>query len=217
MPAILDTIWFYGMSMDLEELLKRRNMIMEYVLKESTPESYFVLSAYIYHLATIYIASGELELLEYTLNEGISRLEKVADRFENCRIYAMLSMFYQLKIASTRNMFKVIYYSNKARNYLKKAEGIAPNDPIVKLTKAIMLYHTPSQFGGDKEKSIEILKRILENYDGWGRDLAYIYLAQNLHDRGEKQKAISVLEECLKEFPESAWALHLLSKYKKEK
>jgi tetratricopeptide (TPR) repeat protein len=110
-----------------------------------------------------------------------------------------------------------------------EAGKLEPNNPRYVMLNGVSSYWTPEAFGGgaekaitDLEKSVELFSKRKESsklYPDWGKDLAYGYLALSMIKRnadGDMTKAKTLLDEGIKEFPDSGFLSYFVKEeYKK--
>lgn len=75
-----------------------------------------------------------------------------------------------------------------AQQALAKAQELDPNNPRITILKGEDAYYTPEQFGGSKEKGLELFKKALEQFNSykpktaldpnWGKGEAEYFLSQ---------------------------------------
>ena len=74
-----------------------------------------------------------------------------------------------------------------AQTALAKAEQLDPQNPRISILKAEDLYYTPAQFGGSKEKGLELFQKALDQFNtyktksnidpNWGKSEAEYFLS----------------------------------------
>jgi hypothetical protein len=101
--------------------------------------------------------------------------------------HILLKMSYSLRMM-VNPQERYMTYGKQASDELAKAEKMEPQNPRITLLKAEDTYYTPAQFGGSKEKGMELFKKALEMYKAykptsaispnWGQGEAEYFLAQ---------------------------------------
>lgn len=64
-------------------------------------------------------------------------------------------------------MERYMTFGTKATEQLAMAEKTDPNNPRILLIKAEDIYFTPEQYGGSKEKGMELFKKALEKFNSY--------------------------------------------------
>lgn len=105
---------------------------------------------------------------------------------------------------------------------LEHAQQLAPRDPRVLLIDAMNDYLLSPATGGNKERALAKLRRVVGVFDaeragidhlpGWGAAEAYFYLARALLDHADPVAARDALERSLLLAPEFAQARRLMTK-----
>lgn len=106
---------------------------------------------------------------------------------DNAEILILQKMIHSLKMM-VDPMSRYMTEGAAATQVLGKAEALDPTNPRVTLLKAEDTYFTPAQFGGSKEKGLELFKKAIEQYGtykpasaqspNWGKAEAEYFLAQ---------------------------------------
>ncbi len=145
------------------------------------------------------------------INNAIKHLETAVKLdSELADVWGLLAISYVYKI-SVRPL-KAISLSRRYKRAMDKAIELGPNNPRVKLIKAMIDYELPGIVGGDKslaEKLINEAILIFENeviddpfLPKWGYDQAYLRLAIVYMDRGDLPEARIALERALELNPD---------------
>jgi hypothetical protein len=105
---------------------------------------------------------------------------------------------------------------------LERAQQLSPRDPRVQLVDAMNDYLLSPATGGNKERALAKLRRVVGVFDaeragvdhlpGWGAAEAYFYLARALLDHADPVAARDALEHALLLAPEFAQARRLMTK-----
>lgn len=147
-----------------------------------------------YYAAFSYIQKGRVLMRENKVQE----LDEVADQAQkyldeaqnvekNSEIMLLQKMIYSLKMM-VNPMERYMTFGMKATEQLAMAEKMDPNNPRILLIKAEDVYFTPEQYGGSKEKGMELFKQALEKFNSyqpktdldpnWGKSEAEYFVNQ---------------------------------------
>ncbi|WP_209388758.1 hypothetical protein [Chryseobacterium sp. RR2-3-20] len=148
-----------------------------------------------YYAALSYIQKGRSEKQNgktEALDEAADNAQKFVDAAnavekDNSEIHLLQKMIYSLKMmANPMERFRT--FGSQAQQELKVAEKLDPTNPRVTLIKAEDTYFTPENFGGSKEKGMELFKMALEKYQSfkpktsldpnWGKEEAEYFISQ---------------------------------------
>ena len=105
----------------------------------------------------------------------------------NAENHLLMKMAYSLRLM-VNPQERYMTWGTKAAEELKKAEALDPNNPRITLIKAEDTYFTPAQFGGSKEKGVELFKKALDQFKtyqpksnlhpNWGKGEAEYFVSQ---------------------------------------
>ncbi|KNB62198.1 hypothetical protein [Chryseobacterium sp. Hurlbut01] len=147
-----------------------------------------------YYAAFSYIQKGRVLMRENKVQE----LDEVADQAQkyldeaqnvekNSEIMLLQKMIYSLKMM-VNPVERYMTFGTKATEQLAMAERTDPNNPRILLIKAEDIYFTPEQYGGSKEKGMELFKKALEKFNSyqtktdldpnWGKSEAEYFVNQ---------------------------------------
>lgn len=147
-----------------------------------------------YYAAFSYIQKGRVLMRENKVQE----LDEVADQAQkylddaqnvdkNAETQLLQKMIYSLKMM-VNPMERYMTYGTKATEQFAMAEKLDPNNPRIALIKAEDVYFTPEQYGGSKEKGIDLFKQALEKFNSykpktdldpnWGKSEAEYFVNQ---------------------------------------
>ncbi|MDF2933722.1 MAG: hypothetical protein K0R36_3053 [Chryseobacterium sp.] len=147
-----------------------------------------------YYAAFSYIQKGRILMRE----NKVQGLDEVADQAQkylddaqnvdkNAETQLLQKMIYSLKMM-VNPMERYMTYGTKATEQFNSAEKLDPNNPRIALIKAEDVYFTPEQYGGSKEKGIELFKQALEKFNSyktktdldpnWGKSEAEYFINQ---------------------------------------
>jgi tetratricopeptide (TPR) repeat protein len=78
------------------------------------------------------------------------------------------------------------------------------------IARALDYFFTPSVFGGNKPKAVEMLKKAVEiDPASDAANTAHIFLAQAYFDLGQRDNALREIQEALRSNPERRWAQYV--------
>lgn len=147
-----------------------------------------------YYVAFSYIQKGRVMMRENKvqgLDEIADQAQKYVDEAQNveknAEIMLLQKMIYSLKMM-VNPMERYMTFGTKATEQLAMAEKTDPNNPRIILIKAEDIYFTPEQYGGSKEKGMELFKKALEKFNSyqtktdldpnWGKSEAEYFVNQ---------------------------------------
>jgi len=147
-----------------------------------------------YYAAYSYIQKGRSQMREGKtdgLDDAADRAQKYVDEAQNveknAEIMLLQKMIYSLKMM-VNPMERFMTFGTKAAEQLTMAEKRDSNNPRIALIKAEDIYFTPEQYGGSKEKGIELFKQALEKFNSyqpksdldpnWGKSEAEYFIKQ---------------------------------------
>lgn len=110
-------------------------------------------------LGKIYYNSNSSLAYDY-FDESLDKLLKAEEQTNSCEVKTLISCAYGKK--SSLNKIKALYYGLKAKEYIEEAYELDKNNPKLYLIASIHLMHTPKTFGGDKDKSRNLLIKCIE-------------------------------------------------------
>lgn len=104
---------------------------------------------------------------------------------ENAELYILQKMIHGIKMM-VNPMERWKTEGQAAQEALSKAKALDSNNPRITILEAEDLYFTPEQFGGSKQKGIELFKKALEQFQtyqpkseihpNWGRENAEYFV-----------------------------------------
>lgn len=106
---------------------------------------------------------------------------------------------FEFKLGQSFHVFSILRYANKALE-------LAPNDPIVVGYMGNVLFYAPKGIG-DKKKALALFEKAATLFASpqwkycWNRPAMLLAAAQCYEKTGDKQKAISIANKLLNEFP----------------
>jgi len=172
---------------------------------------------YYYFLARIYFSFTNL--YEQTQNKKMicNFLEKalplckkaIKDNRKFSDAHRLLSDIYG-RLIPFKN--PIIYGSLYGERSVKEAElaiKLNPQNPEAYLARGRSYFFTPTGFGGDKKKALEMFQKaaaVCPNYY-----LSYMWIGMWYRDRGEKDKSKEFFEKVLELKPNFGWARHELT------
>lgn len=141
------------------------------------------------------------------------RLERVVDRApQDVESLALLGVIYGQQAG--RSMMKAIVLGSRSMGSLDRAADLGRGNPRVMLLQGISALHTPSAFGGSREKAERLLLRSLDEFSrepatkpwpNWGRFDAHAWLGQVLRRKGDLAGARVEYDKALAIAPDSPW------------
>ena len=162
----------------------------------------------LYQQAVKFIAQGDKDAAKEALSEGIDRMDELKQK--DAEDYALLSMLHTAS-CQCYSFPRIIASMRGSVKNAEKAEKLDGHNLRVLYALALKDYHTPERHGGFT-KVEEIIQRALglpvqrvsdDQQPSWGRQECYELLTQYLIKKNEMQKAKSIVEKGLKEFPQS--------------
>lgn len=106
---------------------------------------------------------------------------------------------FEFKLGQSFHVFSILRYANKSLE-------LAPNDPIVVGYMGNVLFYAPKGIG-DKKKALALFEKAATLFESsqwkycWNRPAMLLAAAQCYEKTGDKQKAISIANKLLNEFP----------------
>ena len=113
-----------------------------------------------------------------------------------------------------RSTMKAIVLGPRSMGALERAADVESANPRVLLLQGITALHTPSVFGGSRDKAEHLLRRSLDEFSrepgtkawpNWGRFDAHAWLGQVLRRKGDLDDARAEYQKALAVAPESPW------------
>lgn len=118
--------------------------------------------------------------------------------------------------------YKGMFLGSKSSAHMKRAVGLAPQDPRVLFLNAVSDFNTPAAFGGDKQKAARGFHGALAAFDSyrpadaaapaWGKAEAYEWLAYAEEDAGQTEAARADYAKALALMPDYRKAQRHLNK-----
>lgn len=130
---------------------------------------------------------GKTADLDAIAAEAQKSLDLAADLSkDNAEIFVLQKMIHGLKMM-VNPQERFMSEGMLAAEALSKAEKLDPNNPRITLMKAEDVYFTPEQFGGSKQRGLELFQKSLNQYKtystksalepNWGKGEAEYFLA----------------------------------------
>ena len=148
-----------------------------------------------YYAAFAEIQKGRL-LMQQNKHSELDEIAAEAQKFidlaeknspNNVEITILKKMIHSLKMM-VNPQARYMSEGSLAKKYMAEAEEIDPENPRITLLKAEDTYFTPEQFGGSKEKGLELFKKAQEQYKvyksptafspTWGKEEADYFVSQ---------------------------------------
>ena len=148
-----------------------------------------------YYAAFAQIQKGRLMMQQNNLSEldaVAAEAQKPLDKAmelnpENAENFILTKMIHSLKMM-VDPMTRYMTEGTLAAQALAKAEKLDPENPRITLLKAEDTYFTPEQFGGSKEKGLQLFQKALDQFGAyktgaafdpsWGKGEAEYFLKQ---------------------------------------
>lgn len=212
------------MKNDASMLIKARGQFERILQLKKDPwlVNYYVALAD-YGLAITGSASGDSKKIKQYTESGMATLQKSIDEKPDfAESYILMKGFNFNRWQYEQEKMQEII--SATQNADAEAGKLEPDNPRFVLLNGISSYWTPEAFGGgatkavaDLEKSIDLFSKRKEKselYPEWGKDLAFGYLAMSLAKRngdGDMTKAKQLLDEGMKEFPDSGFLSYFVA------
>lgn len=198
----LERAHFESTSEELQKLRAKGERLLK--MDEYSWHSHYYL-AFIYdHLGNLEMGKDEDKADDY-FDLALEYLESANERKESEESYAMKSAIYGKKIGLSP--IKGMFLGPKSESAIEEAYELNKNNPRVWIVDAIGKMHTPAFFGGDKEKSRELLEKSIEElktYEEkdslmihWGSADAYAWLAELDIKEGKYEDAKKHIDKAL--------------------
>lgn len=178
--------------------------------ENQTVDNLFNLAQTEYGLLNITQADQDEDLFEDYVDNCEEHLEELAKSTKYAgEANAMLSSLMGFKMAYSP--WKSMTLGPKSSKLLEKAVEISPNSPIVLKMLAGNKYFTPSMWGGDVDKSLELFRKSSTLFEKSGVSDSWMHLDNLawegiiLTEKGEKEKAREVYEKALEIEPNFHW------------
>lgn len=136
---------------------------------------------------------------------------------EHAEVMAILSGIYGLKIA--HSPMKAMFLGPKSGRYSEQSIETAPSNPVVLLMYGIIKYNTPSMWGGDMDKTIEVLNKTIDHYEktkntskNWKYLHALAWLGLTYEEKEKYRLAESAYKKAILTEPRFEWGATLFKK-----
>lgn len=126
-----------------------------------------------YYAALAYLSKGRTMMGDPAKLSELDGLADAADDYiakadvlfpNNAEVYILKKMTHSLRMM-VNPMERYQTEMPKAEKALAMAQSLSPDNPRITLLKAEDTYFTPEQFGGSKEKGMELFKKALEQFN----------------------------------------------------
>lgn len=187
--AMTDKVAKVQKSQSADELTALSNDFARIALKENKE-----------WLPNYYAAFANIQKGRILMREGnVSELDVLADNAlkyiglakvispNNAEILLLEKMSHNLKMMVDPQS-RFMTEGSMAAEFLSSAEKLDPENPRITLIKAEDTYYTPEQFGGSKEKGLELFKKAKAQFEvykspsalspTWGKEEADYFLSQ---------------------------------------
>lgn len=152
------------------------------------------------------------------LDDAADRLEAILKTSPNrAEALALVGTIYGQQAG--RSMIRAIVLGPRSMAALARAAEVESANPRVLLLQGITALHTPSAFGGSRDKAEHLLRRSLDEFSreprtkawpNWGRFDAHAWLGQVLRRKGNLDGARAEYQKALAIAPDSPWLRTLL-------
>jgi tetratricopeptide (TPR) repeat protein len=147
------------------------------------------------------------------LADAAHRLEKILTTSpKHAEALALVGTIYGQQAG--RSMMRAIVLGPRSMDALERAAAVESANPRVLLLQGITALHTPSAFGGSRDKAEHLLRRSLDEFSrdpltkaspNWGRFDAHAWLGQLLRRKGDLDGARAEYQKALAIAPDSPW------------
>lgn len=200
-----------GSTQELREI--RAQLIRELPQPGERPKSFGL-------YAIAYAGWRMATLPDVPKSEQNDLLDDAADRLEamlktspkDAEALALVGTIYGQQAG--RSMMSAIVLGPRSMGALERAAEVESANPRVLLLQGITALHTPSAFGGSRDKAEHLLRRSLAEFSreprtkgwpNWGRFDAHAWLGQVLRRKGDLVGARAEYQKALAIAPESPW------------
>ncbi len=115
----------------------------------------------------IMMREGKTQELDEIADDAQKSLDQAKSiESENAEIFILQKMIHGLKMM-VNPMARYMTEGGAAAEALAKAEKLDPENPRITLLKAEDLYFTPEQFGGSKDKGLEMFGKAKEQFSSY--------------------------------------------------
>jgi|Deesub1362B_J571_1020462.scaffolds.fasta_scaffold00937_2 tetratricopeptide (TPR) repeat protein len=204
---------------DEKELIRARSMFERLLMqKRHLALVHYYIGLADYRLSSRYYMQNSREALKF-LDDGIQHLEKAIgydSKFADA--YALLATLYGQKIglepAATMEL------GPQSWTLMETALHLQPDNPRVRMLKAVSTYYTPEQYGGSREKGKSQLIAALSLFEkespnsplqpDWGYEEALSMLATWYIESEKPDSALYYAQKAIQINPEYGWARTLM-------
>jgi tetratricopeptide (TPR) repeat protein len=147
------------------------------------------------------------------LDDAADRLEAILKTSsQDAEALALVGAIYGQQAG--RSMMRAIVLGPRSMGALERAAEVESANPRVLLQQGITALHTPSAFGGSRDKAEHLLRRSLHEFSreprtkawpNWGRFDAHAWLGQVLRRNGDLDGARAEYQKALSIAPRSSW------------
>ncbi len=207
-----------SITMQEKDILKAKNICQRILSKEPNNQYSLYYSAYTdYLLMMIKLKESDANLENTLFNSAIDKCKKINQSNLLSEVNALLANLYMMKLAITPQQAPML--SMKVHEYANKSIAMDKNNPRVYLVKAIMLFKTPRQFGGNLDAAIDQLSDAISLFSiakkdsllpDWGFLQSIAWLGQMYEAKGNYKSAKATYEKALKIEPNYGWVKYVL-------
>jgi tetratricopeptide (TPR) repeat protein len=152
-----------------------------------------------FYLCEAAYVEGKNDLIKVAAEEGLSAAEKTSaldpSSSEAHRLQSDLSA-----MLITYSPDGIAKYAARTSIEAQKALDLDPKNANAFISRSLAYFYTPEQYGGNKEKAFELLKKAAELVPAY--DTPHLVLAQLYLTTNRKEDALREIEEALRLNPE---------------
>lgn len=168
-----------------------------------------------FRLTIYYRIQNKRDLQLKYLEDGIEHLYAALDSKDDfAESHALLALLVGQK--ARMDLSQMASLGMEAQGEISEARELGKENPRVAMISGVMYFLTPEQFGGNKIRAVEEIKRSLslfktalsddERFPDWGRNDALVWLSRMYMETGEFELARRSLEEVLEVNPQNIFA-----------
>ncbi|HAV03199.1 MAG TPA: hypothetical protein DCW95_08480 [Chryseobacterium sp.] len=136
----------------------------------------------------VMMRDNDFSTMDAITTEAQKQLDKAIElNKDDSELYVVQKMIHGLRML-VNPQERYMTESKLGLQALAKAEQLSPENPRITLLRAEDMYFTPAQFGGDKEKAVQLFQKALAQYDrfkpatplhpNWGKEEAVYFINQ---------------------------------------
>ena len=167
----------------------------------------------LWRLASLSFVQGQPADTQTIIVQGV---ESLAGK-EDAESLSLLASLYGIKIALEPHTGSV--YGAKIGKLMSRAQMLAPNNPRVKLFKAVQVYHTPAAFGGGSASAYKWIEQAVALFENeadmsglqWGYADSLVWRGVIAQSQGDLGAAVADWQRALEVQPQYQWPSYLLT------